>query len=88
MNNFHIVREANIAPQDKLIKLHDIARLLLFSTLIISSSLQLSDRKVIIFSLKVCRLNIREVRGGEVLGPMGREFIGWRDWVGRVGGWW
>ncbi len=40
------------------------------------------------FSLKVCRLNIREVKGGEVLGPMRREFIGWRDWVGRVGGWW
>ncbi len=24
----------------------------------------------------------------EVPGPMGREFTGWRDWVGRVGGWW
>ena len=64
------------------------ARLVLFSALIISSTLQLSARKVIIFSLKVCLLNIREVRGGEVLGPMGREFLGWRDWVGRVGGWW
>ncbi len=28
----------------------------------------------------------REVRGGEVLGPMGRQFMGWRDWVGTVGG--
>ncbi len=34
----------------------------------------------------VCPLNIRVVRGGEVLRPMGREFLGWRDWVGRVGG--
>ena len=33
-------------------------------------------------------LNIREVRGGEVLGPIGRELRGWRDWFGRVGGWW
>ncbi len=62
-------------------------RLILFSALVISSFPQLSARKVIIFSLKVCRLNIREVRGGEVLGPMGREFMGWRDWVGRVGRW-
>ncbi len=38
--------------------------------------------------MKVCRLNIREVRGGEVLVPMWREFMGSRDWVGRVGGWW
>ncbi len=29
-----------------------------------------------------------EVSGGEVPGPMGRECMGWRDWVGRVGGWW
>ena len=63
-------------------------RLVLFSAIIISSSLQLSDRKVIIFSLKVCRFNIREVRGGEILGPMVREFMGWRAWVGSVGGWW
>ena len=28
-----------------------------------------------------------EVMGGEVLGPMGREFTSWRNWVGRVGGW-
>ncbi len=46
------------------------------------------SRKKNIFSLKVCRHNIREVRGAEVLGPMGRVFVGWRDWVGRVGGWW
>ena len=63
----------------------------LFSALIISSYPLLSARKVIIFSLKVCCLNVREVRAGEILGPMGREFIGWRDWVGRVvvvpGGW-
>ncbi len=63
-------------------------RLVLFSALIISSYSQLSVGKVIIFSLKVSRLKIREVRGGEVLGPMGWKFLGWRDWVGRVGGWW
>ena len=39
-------------------------------------------------SLKVYRLNIREVRGGEVLGPTWRKFMGWREWVGRVGVWW
>ncbi len=37
-----------------------------------------------LISTAFCRLNIRGVRGGEVLGPMGREFMGWRDWVGRV----
>ncbi len=47
-------------------------RFVLFSGLIISSYPQLSAGKVIIFSLKVCRLNIREVREGEILGPMGR----------------
>ena len=26
--------------------------------------------------------------GGEVPGQMGVEFMGWRDWVERVGGWW
>ncbi len=66
----------------------DGGRFALFSVLIISSSPQLSAHNVIIFSLKVCRLNIREVRIGEVLGPIGREFIGWRDWVAKVGGWW
>ncbi len=25
---------------------------------------------------------------GSLSGPMGREFTGWRDWVGRVRGWW
>ena len=64
------------------------ARLVLFSAVIIRSSLHLSAEKAIIFSLKVCRLNIREVREGGALGPMGREFLVWRDWVGRVGGWW
>ncbi len=60
----------------------------LFSALIISSYPQLSAGKVIIFSLKVCRLNNREAREGEVLGPMGRKYMVWMDWVGRVGGWW
>ena len=60
----------------------------LFSALIISSYPQLSAGKVIIFSLKVCQISNREVRGGEVLGPMWRAFKGWRDWVGGVGGWW
>ncbi len=32
--------------------------------------------------------HVREVSGGEGPGPRGREFPGWRDWVGRVGGWW
>ena len=63
-------------------------RLVIFSALTISSSPQLSARKVIIFSLMVSQLNNREARGGEVLGPMGREFMVWRYWVGRVGGWW
>ncbi len=50
--------------------------IVLFSALIISTSPQLSAGKAIIFSLKVCQLNIRDVRGGEVLRPMGREFMG------------
>ncbi len=61
---------------------------MLFSALIISPSLRLSVQKMIIFSLEACRINKREVRGGEVLGQMGRKFLGWRVWVGRVGGWW
>ncbi len=39
--------------------------------------------KAIIFSLMVSRLNIREVRGGGVLGLMGREFMCFRYWVFR-----
>ncbi len=35
-------------------------------------------------SLRVSLLNVREVSGGEVPEPMGRECTGWRDWVGRV----
>ena len=33
-------------------------------------------------------LIVRVVSGGEGPGPIGREFTGWRDCVGRVGGWW
>ncbi len=33
-------------------------------------------------------VRVREVRGGVGPGPMGRKFTGWRDWVGRAGGWW
>ncbi len=43
------------------------------------------SQKSYYFQPKGLSTNIREVRGGEVLGPMGREFMGWRD---RVGGWW
>ena len=38
--------------------------LVLFSALIMSSYPQLSARKKYYFQLKVCRLNIRDVRGG------------------------
>ncbi len=44
---------------------------IIFSTIIDYSC---AAYKAIIFSLKVSRHNIREIRGGEVLGPMGREF--------------
>ncbi len=63
-----------------------------FRTPIIASSYDqpstVSAEKVIIDSLRVSRLNFREVSGGKVPGPMRREFMGSRDWVGRVGGWW
>ena len=58
---------------------------IIFSTV---TDCSLAAYKAIILSLMVSQLNIRKVRGGGVLGPMGREFMKWRDWVGRVGGWW
>ena len=60
------------------------------ASLITSSYCQpstVSAGKVIIGSLGVSSLIVREVSGGEGRGPMGRECMGWRDWVGRVRGW-
>ena len=51
---------------------------IIFSTIIDYS---LADYKVIIFSLKVCQPNIREVREGEVLGHWRREFMCFWYWV-------
>ncbi len=46
-----------------------------------------SQERYYIAGLRVSQLNIGVVGGGGVPGPMGREFMGWRDWDGRVGGW-
>ncbi len=55
-------------------------------------SSQIPALEIIISSLRVFQLNIGEVRGCGDPGPMGRDFTGWRDRVGRVvvvlGGWW
>ncbi len=60
-------------------------RLILFPVLINRSS-QFSAGKVIIARLRFSQLNIGDVSGGIVPGSKWRDFMGWRDWVGRVGG--
>ncbi len=48
--------------------------------IIFSTTIDYSYNKIIIFSLKVCQLYIREVRGGEVQGHWGGN-----SWSGGIG---